>query len=1007
MIERSEGVRGGFPHASGDDPDCGRAGCAWGVVHRVPASGRKARGSAGAGFVRTRPMNNEPGDGAGDGRSSREAMAGAFVIGSPDNVGRTVLGEEAHRRRRDGVVCGRRMDAAMRMVRTQALRGPNIWTRRTCLEAWVSHVGSAEGDIPPEQVVDQLEQILGSALLQLAPVEPSPLVSGIDREPHPWSIVLARLTVSLLRDAGASVEYCLAVPTAADEDRVVVEYQDEEVGLAALELARSWLTGMSNGEEIPHAEGRKQLRRTHQKIAMGPSTSAIVQALTRRGIPHLRLNQSSLVQAGYGCRQRRFRGTTTDQTKEVGQAIAKDKDMTRQLLQAALLPVPKGRQVFSAEDAWEAAQELGLPVVVKPCDGNQGKGVSTRLTTREQVVAAYESARAVSRLGEVVVERFAEGVDFRVLVVGERVVAAARREPAHVVGDGAHTIAELVEIENRNQLRGEDHATPLSKLVLDEVSLAVLASQSLTRDVIPPAGQTVFIRRNANLSTGGTATDVTDQVCPDVAQVCVDAASIVGLDIAGIDLVARDLGRPLEEQGGVVVEVNASPGLRMHLHPTAGTPRAVGEDIAELLFPRGRKSRIPIAAVTGVNGKTTVTRLIARLMRRSGLSVGFTCTDGVYVNGQRVKRGDCSGPASARELLINPELELVVLETARGGLMRAGLGFDQCDVAVITNIGQGDHLGMADILTREQLAWVKGTLIANVAPEGTAVLNAADWLVMRQAHRCPGSTMLFGITTAIQALYDQIDAGERAVTVCDGEIVYFDGGRRIPLIGLGEVPITHGGSVRFQVENVLAAAAAALALGIDRSTLREGLVECFGELNAVPGRFNLLVVRGASVVVDYGHNVSSLEAVLSALEPLAGGRRLVVYTAAGDRRDEDILKQASMLGDFFDHVYLYEAEYLRGRPRGEIIALFRRGLAEARRTSSILEFPGEQEAVKAALDAVSDGDLLLLQADTVDDTVNAVRAYLDNLEEQSQEVPVAEPEDLAGAYPLPDEEDAD
>ena len=461
-----------------------------------------------------------------------------------------------------------------------------------------------------------------------------------------------------------------------------------------------------------------------------------------------------------------------------------------------------------------------MPVVVKPQDGNQGRGVATNLSTRQQVVAAYAAAR---KEGEsVLVEKFALGHDYRLLVVGDRVVAAARREPASVLGDGVHSVAQLVELANADPRRGEHHATVLSKIKLDAIAEAVLADQGFTPHATPPAGCVVLIRRNANLSTGGTAIDVTERVHPAVAAAAVDAAKIVGLDVAGIDVVAQDISRPLSEQGGVIVEVNAAPGLRMHLEPSVGISRPAGKAIVDALFPAGENGRIPIVAVTGVNGKTTTARFITHILRGTGKCVGMTCTDGIFVNDRRIDSGDCSGPQSARNVLINPSVDLAVLETARGGILREGLGFDYCNVGVVTNIGDGDHLGLADINTPEELARVKRCVVEAVVPGGWAILNANDRLVVAMAAHCSGGVIFFAIDGNHPVILRHRGVGGRAAFVRDRQVMLAQGDREETVLPLDRLPLTRNGQVSFQVENALASIAAAWSLGIPLDLIRAG-----------------------------------------------------------------------------------------------------------------------------------------------------------------------------------------
>ncbi|NLF07571.1 MAG: cyanophycin synthetase, partial [Pirellulaceae bacterium] len=652
-----------------------------------------------------------------------------------------------------------------------------------------------------------------------------------------------------------------------------------------------------------------------------------------------------------------------------------DKELTREFLRAAGVPTPRGRTVVDAEDAWDAACEVGVPVVVKPRDGNQGRGVATNLHTREQVAAAFAAAKLES--DSVLVEQFAPGQDYRLLIVGERLAAAARREPAHVIGDGSRTINQLIEKANQDPRRGDHHATVLSKIKLDAVSLAVLSEQGHSPESVPSEGERVLIRRNANLSTGGTAIDVTERVHPAVTAGAIDAARSVGLDIAGIDVVAQDISRPLQEQSGVVVEVNAAPGLRMHLQPSAGISRPVGEAIVELMFPPGEDGRVPIVAVTGVNGKTTTTRFIAHILRGTGKCVGMTCTDGIYIDDHRIDCEDCSGPQSARSALMNPNVEAAVFETARGGILREGLAFDLCDIAVVTNIGDGDHLGLCDVNTPEELAKVKRCIVEAVAPSGYAVLNAADPLVVEMAGYCPGGIVFFAADPNCPAIERHLKVGGRAVFVRNRKVIFAEGDRAEEIIPLDQIPLTRGGEIAFQVENALAAVAGCWSLGVPPDTIRRRAASFTADIDKVPARFNVFDIEGATVVVDYGHNAHSLSAVIQAIEKFPHSKRSCVYSTAGDRRDCDIINIGRLLGDSFDRVVIYEDHYLRGRPSGEIMALLRKGLDSAGRTKDIIEVRGANNAAEAALGLTKPGELLLLQADRVDETICWLRGYVE------------------------------
>jgi len=621
----------------------------------------------------------------------------------------------------------------MEVSRIRALRGPNLWTRETAIEAIVAL--DAE-----EARLDKLpgfEQNLRARLPALGPIE-SPAGVGHPSLAH----ALEAVALALQTAAGCPVSFSRTVHAVRENVyQVVVQCSEEAVGRRAFESAEALLRATRDGAPFDVEATLSGLRGLDEDIRLGPSTGAIVQAATARGIPYRRLTEGSLVQFGWGSRQRRIQAAETGGTSAIAESIAQDKELTKELLHAAGVPVPLGRTVGSATEAWAAAQDIGLPVVVKPRDGNQGKGVAVNLRSREAVESAYAVAEPFG--DEVMVERYLPGNDFRLLVVGDRLVAAARRDPPLVTGDGVHSVRELIEEVNRDPLRGEGHATSLTRIRLDDIALATLAVAGLGPDDVPERGQRVVLRNNANLSTGGTATDVTDHVHPEVAQRAIQAAKMVGLDICGVDVVCSGVHRPLEETGGGIVEVNAAPGLRMHLAPSYGRPRAVGEAIVDLMFPPGEDGRIPVVAVSGTNGKTTTVRLIARMLQGSGLRAGMTTTDGVYVGDLRIDDGDCSGPKSARNVLLHPDVDAAVFETARGGILREGLGFDRCDVAVVTNIGVGDHLGLNYINTVEDLSVVKRVIVQNVKPSGTAVLNASDPLVARMAESSPARVTLF------------------------------------------------------------------------------------------------------------------------------------------------------------------------------------------------------------------------------------------------------------------------
>jgi cyanophycin synthetase len=864
----------------------------------------------------------------------------------------------------------------MEIRKVYALRGPNIWASFPVLEAIVD-LGPFK-DSPSHELPgfnDRLMAWMPSLVEHRCSIgERGGFFQRLRNGTYPAHI-LEHICIELQCLAGSQVGFGKAreLPEAGVY-RVIVRYREEAVGKAALDLSQRLFLAAVHDQPFDVDAEVSQLRSLLHETQLGPSTRAIVEAAEARGIPTRRLNSGSLVQLGWGARARRIWTAETEQTSAIAETIAQDKELTRRLLRTVGVPAPVGRTVEDAEDAWRAAEEIGGAVVVKPQYGNQGRGVTTNLTSRSQVLKAYEAARAEE--STVLVESFAPGDDYRLLVIGGRVIAAARRESAQVTGDGARTVAQLVEQENKNPHRGEDHATALSKIKLDPIALVVLSEQGFSPDSVPPAGRRVLIRRNANLSTGGTATDVTDHVHPQVAARAIEAARVVGLDVAGIDIVACHIDRPLEEQNGVIVEVNAGPGLRMHIEPSAGKSRPVGEAIVGTLFAPGENGRIPLVAVTGTNGKTTTTRCISHILQSIGKHVGMTCTEGIYIDRRRIETGDCSGPKSARTILMNPKVDAAVLEIARGGVLREGLGFDQCDVAVVTNIGEGDHLGLAGIETLDDMARVKRTAVETVPSTGYAVLKADDNYTAAMGEHCRGAVIFFSQDGDHAVMQTHRRAGGRLAFVRDRNLVLAVGARIELQIPLTEIPVTRQGRVSFMIENALASAAAVWALNVSFDDIRAGLKSFSSESDMVPGRFNVLSVAGATVIVDYGHNVSALTSLIEAIAAFPHERRMVVYSAAGDRRDCDMIKQGQILGDAFDRVVLYEDQYKRGRADGEIMQLIRQGLAAGARVKEVEGFQGCSRSVEASLDALRPGDLLLIQADTIEETLIFIRDYL-------------------------------
>jgi len=849
----------------------------------------------------------------------------------------------------------------MEVIRIRALRGPNLWSHHTAIEAIVSCTPEEENiDLLPGFEVRLRARFAGIAALQ--PIGHNDAV--------PLAHVLEMTALGLQAEAGCPVTFSRTTQTLEKGIyQMVVEYTEEEVGRLAVELAEQLIKSALDDTPFDLADALHRLRDLDEDERLGPSTGAIVHAAMVRNIPFKRMTKGSMVMFGWGSRQRRIQAAEMDSTGAIAETIAQDKELTKKLLDAAGVPVPHGRSVEDEDDAWKAAVEIGapaVPVVVKPKDGNQGKGVTVNVTTRDQIGKAFTTAREFR--DDILVERFLPGHDFRLLVIGNKLIAAARRDPPHVVGDGVHSVRQLVETVNADPRRGSGHATSLTKIRFDDIALERLSLQGLNADSVPPLGQRVILRNNANLSTGGSATDVTDDVHPEVAARAVEAAQMIGLDICGVDVVCDSVLHPIEAQGGGVVEVNAAPGLRMHLSPSYGKGRPVGEAIISAMFPEGDDGRIPVVAVTGTNGKTTTVRLTAHLMAASGLRVGMTNTDGVYINGRRTDSGDCSGPRSARNVLQHPDVDAAVFETARGGVLREGLAFDRCKVAVVTNIGAGDHLGLNYITTVEDLAVLKRVIVQNVDKNGIAVLNAIDPIVAAMAATCRGKVTFFGADREHPVIATHIAQGRRTVYVDDGCLVAVEG-KTEERIALLDIPITKNGAIGFQVENVMASVAAAWGAGVDWASIRKGLATFDNDSANAPGRFNMFDFRGATVIADYGHNPDAMLALVQAVDALPAKRRSVVISGAGDRRDEDIRQQTEILGRAFDDVVLYQDACQRGREDGEVVGLLRQGLNGAPRTTHIDEINGEFIAIDTAMNRLQPGDLCLVLVDQVEESL--------------------------------------
>jgi cyanophycin synthetase len=762
---------------------------------------------------------------------------------------------------------------------------------------------------------------------------------------------------------------------------IMFAYRDEEVGRQAgrdaLELVQSLLPphlrGMDGLDKIAPASGEfdlatrlDALRRKVRETSLGPTTQALVQEARRRGIPVTRLDSRSLIQLGHGTKQQRIRASISGRTSIVAVEIAGDKDLTKSLLSAAGVPVPRGLVARTLEEATAAAHKLGYPLVTKPLDGNHGRGVTTGVANQAQLKAGFAAADAQGRRG-VIVEQYFKGRDHRILVINDELVAVAERVPARVIGDGKSTIHALIEQVNADPRRGEGHSKVMTRIKMDESLSEHVARDGWTVESVPAVNEIVELRPTANLSTGGTAIDRTNEIHPENAEIARRAARIVGLDICGIDFIAPDIAKSVRETGGGIIEINAAPGFRMHLEPSEGSPRNVAAPVIDMLFPDGSDGRIPIIAVTGTNGKSTVGRMTGHILRYTGRTVGLTNTSGVYVNDQLVSKGDATGPRSARMVLGDPSVEVALLETARGGILREGLGFDECDIAAVLNVS-ADHLGLKGIETLDDLAAIKSLITETVKRNGASILNADDPRTVEMARRARGRIIWFSMQAVLpDFLQAHIEDGGTAVHCEPGNdggcIVIHRGGRREVVMKAGDIPATLHGLATFNIANALAAVAIAHAHGVPALTIRTALASFQSTYEQNPGRLNVHDGHGFRVIVDYAHNPAGLTALGELIDGLRHrySRTIGVLSVAGDRRDEDIIEMGRIGARLFDELYFREDPATRGRPRGEVLGLMNEGALVAGATPGrITLIAGEAEATDAALAAARPGDLLVI-----------------------------------------------
>lgn len=762
---------------------------------------------------------------------------------------------------------------------------------------------------------------------------------------------------------------------------VVFSYMEEDAGLYAAKASVRIAQALIDGTDYDLANDIQLMREIREDTRLGPSTGCIVEEAAKRGIPYIRLNKASLVQLGYGVNQKRIRATIASTTSNIAVDIAGDKEETKLLLGAAEIPVPRGTVVKTEEALDEAIEKYRYPLVIKPIDGNHGKGNTTNIINREQAIKAFEAAKIYSR--NVIVERFITGYDFRCLVINNKFICAALRTPASVVGDGEHTIQWLIEEVNKDPRRGFGHEKVLTQITIDQFTQKMLDDEKITLETVPPKGKRVMLKPTANLSTGGTSTDVTDEVHPANIFMFERIAKIIGLDICGIDVMATDLRTPVAENGGAILEVNAAPGFRMHIDPSEGLPRNVAEPVVDMLFPKGSAGRIPIIAITGTNGKTTTTRLTAHIAKSAGKKVGYTTSDGVYIQNQLMMKGDCTGPVSSTFVLKDPTVDFAVLECARGGILKSGLAFQNCEVAVVTNVA-ADHMGLGGIHTVEAMAKVKAVVPETVFPHGYAVLNADDDLVykMKEGLRC--NIALFSMDENNPRIKEHCSTNGLACIYENGFVTIMKGNWKIRVLPAKSIPLTYEGKAVHNINNCLPAVLSAyLFRDISIEDIRSGLQTFIPSESLTPGRLNFFHFKNFTMLADFAHNPHGLKLLCDFVSKLDYSTRIGVISGTGDRRDEDIRELGEISARHFDEIIIRCDKNLRGRTADEIIELLKEGIMSVNPDMPIVTIPNEDLALDYIYENAKPGALYTIMCDVVARALDKIKELKEREEKET------------------------
>ncbi|MES2811476.1 MAG: cyanophycin synthetase [Bacteroidota bacterium] len=871
----------------------------------------------------------------------------------------------------------------MKIDKIQALRGPNIWSvkRKKLIQM---RLDLEEMEQFPTDKIDGFRERIEAMFPTMIEHRCSEGCRGgffMRVERGTWmGHVIEHIALEIQTLAGMETGFGRTRETKTPGIyNVVFSYTEENVGMFAAESSVRIAEALIAGTSYDVDADIQKMREIRERVRLGPSTGSIVEEAVARDIPWIRLGTNSLVQLGYGVNQMRFQATITCKTSNIAVDIACNKEETKRMLELASIPVASGGICVDEEDLDTVIKKIGYPIVIKPLDGNHGKGASINVKNWDDAVAGLAYAKNYSR--RVIVEKFITGFDFRVLIIDNKLVAAAKREPAHVKGDGNHNIQQLIEQTNKDPRRGYGHENVLTQIDVDRDTTDLLEKLGYTLETVPMKDEVVYLKSTANLSTGGTSIDVTDMMHPENIFLCERISRVIGLDVCGVDIMAENLTQPLKENGGCILEVNAAPGFRMHLAPSEGLPRNVAAPVIDMLYPPGKPSRIPIIAVTGTNGKTTTTRLLAHIVKNNGFKVGFTTSDGIYVQNHMMEKGDTTGPISAEYILKDPTVEFAVLETARGGILRSGLGFSRCDIGIITNI-QEDHLGIADIHNLDDLARVKATVVRSVKKDGWAILNAEDEQCLKIANLLDCNVAYFAMNEDNPVVQKFAKEGKIVAVYENGFITIKKGEWKIRVEKASHVPLTLGGKAKFMIANALAATLASYLWGFKTEDISLSLQTFIPSAAQTPGRMNIFEFKKFKVLIDFAHNPAGYRGVEEYLSSVQATKKIGIIAGVGDRRDEDIKECAKIAGRMFDHIIIRQEKHLRGRTEDEINAIILAGIAESGKNVTTEIISIEVEALKHAMDNVEDGSFITALSDVINNAIETVQEYLDKENEE-------------------------